>query len=153
MQLISSAFQHNGKIPKKYTCDGDDMSLPMSFKNVPSRAKSLVLIMDDPDIPDFVKKKFSVDMWDHWIVFNIPPSTQEILEGKNPQGVLGKNTAGKNAYGGPCPPDREHRYFFQLYALDTTLSLPEGSTKQEVQHAMAGHIIADATLSGMYQRQ
>ncbi len=153
MRIASSAFQHNGAIPKKYTCDGSDISPPLSFNSIPILTKSLVLIMDDPDIPDVVQQKFNIAVWDHWIVFNIPPSTHEIFEGKNPQGVLGKNTAKKNDYGGPCPPDREHRYFFKLYALDTTLSLPEGSTKQEVKRAMEGHILADAVLIGRYKRQ
>lgn len=153
MKLTSTAFQHQGKISREYTCDGGDIIPPLQFADVPKNAKSLVLIMDDPDIPDVVKKKFSIQVWDHWIVFNIPSETRAIQEGKTPQGVLGKNTGGKNAYAGPCPPDREHRYFFKLYALDTTLSLPAGSTKTEVEAAMRGHILEQATLIGKYNRQ
>ncbi|MEK6809759.1 MAG: YbhB/YbcL family Raf kinase inhibitor-like protein [Nanoarchaeota archaeon] len=152
MKLISNAFENNTLIPLKYTCDGDNINLPLSFSDVPAKTVSLVLIMDDPDIPDFVKQRFGIKVWDHWIVFNIPPETREVVEGKNPPGDLGKNTGGKNAYGGPCPPDREHRYFFKLYALDTELNLPEGSSKAEVEGAMKGHILAEAKLMGRYER-
>jgi len=153
MKLTSPALPLNGKIPRKYTCDGDNISPPLNIENVPTTAKSLVLIMDDPDIPDSVKKKFNIEVWVHWIVFNIPATITEIKEGQNPEGVLGKNTGGKKAYGGPCPPDREHRYFFKLYALDTKLNLPEGVTKRQVEEAMQGHILAQAELIGRYQRQ
>ncbi len=153
MKLTSPAFVEGGKIPSKYTCDGQNVNPPLVFSDVPAKAKSLVLIMDDPDIPDFVKQKFSIQVWDHWVVFNIPPETKEVAEGKDPQGRLGKNTGGKNAYGGPCPPDREHRYFFKLYALNTGLSLQEGSTKAEVEAAMKGHILARAELMGRYERE
>ena len=152
MKLTSSAFAEGEKIPSKYTCDGANLNPALSFSDVPAKAKSLVLIMDDPDIPDFVKQKFGIKVWDHWVVFNIFLGTKEIAEGKNPPGILGRNTGGKNAYGGPCPPDREHRYFFKLYALDTELSLPEGSSKAEVEKAMAGHILAEAKLMGRYER-
>lgn len=108
--------------------------------------------MDDPDIPAFVKQKFGISVWDHWVVFNIPPTTTSIGEGKNPPGVLGKNTGGENAYGGPCPPDREHRYFFKLYALDTMLGLSAGATKADVEQAMKGHVLAEARMVGLYQR-
>ena len=153
MNLTSSAFANSGTIPSKYTCDGQNVNPQLVFSDVPAKAKTLVLLMDDPDIPDFVKQKFTIQVWDHWIVFNIPPGTKEVAEGKNPQGVLGKNTGGKNAYGGPCPPDREHRYFFKLYALDTELDLPEGATKAEVEKAMKGHILARAELMGKYERK
>ena len=152
MKLTSSAFKDGGKIPSKYTCDGSNISPPLEISDVPKNAKSLVLIMDDPDIPSFVKEKFKIEMWDHWIVFNILPGTKEIPEGKNPKGVLGKNTGGKLAYGSPCPPDREHRYFFKLYALDSELNLPAGSTKTQIEQAMQGHILAQATLIGKYKR-
>src|SRR3989338_8517279 len=138
MKLTSPAFTEGGKIPSKYTCDGENSSPPLSISDVPTKAKSLVLLMDDPDIPETAKKSFNVSVWDHWVVFNVPPGTKAVSEGKNPPGVLGKNTGGKNSYGGPCPPDREHRYFFKLYALDTKLDLPEGVTKSEVEAAMEG---------------
>lgn len=153
MKLFSPAFEHNGKIPAKYTCDGENISPPFKIENVPANAQSLVLIMDDPDIPDFVSKKINKKTWDHWIVFNIPANTKEIIEGKNPQGVLGKNTGGKNQYMGPCPPDKKHRYFFKLYALDKMLSLPKGSTKEEVEEAMRGSILFQTNLVGLYERK
>lgn len=152
MKLTCSAFAHNGKIPSKYTCDGANINPPLTIEDVPAGAESLVLLMDDPDIPDFVKQKYGILVWDHWTIFNIPPTTTEIAEGQTPAGVQGKNTGGKNAYGGPCPPDREHRYFFKLYALDTTLNLPAGASKAEVEKAMEGHIVAEAELVGRYER-
>lgn len=152
MKLTSPAFQDNGKIPSKYTCDGQNISPPLVISDVPKNARALVLVMDDPDIPAFVKEKFNIQVWDHWIIFNIPPATTEIPEGKNPHGILGKNTGGKNAYGGPCPPDREHRYIFKLYAIDTLFNLREGATKAEVEAAMKGHILAEAKLIGRYER-
>jgi len=152
MNLTSPSFAPNGKIPAKYTCDGENINPPLTIENVPANAKSLVLIMDDPDIPEFVKKKYNIEVWDHWIVFNIPYTTTEIKEGKNPVGITGKNTGGKKTYGGPCPPDREHRYFFKLYALDTMLNLPEGVAKKQVEEAMERHILARAELVGRYER-
>jgi len=152
MKLTSPAFTDGGMIPSKYTCDGENSSPPLSIFDVPAKAKTLVLIMDDPDIPDFVKQKFNIQMWDHWVIWNISPTTKKITEGKNPIGKLGKNTSGKSIYGGPCPPDREHRYFFKLYALDTELDLPEGSSKAEVERSMEGHILAEAKLMGRYER-
>jgi len=145
MNLTSAAFASNELIPSKYTCDGQDISPPLAISDIPEGAKSLVLIMDDPDAP--------IGIWNHWIVFNIPILTLAIAEGQNPQGVLGKSSGGKNAYEGPCPPDKEHRYFFKLYALDKMLNLPEGSTKAEVEKAMEGHILEQAELMGRYERQ
>ena len=153
MKLISLTFSNNSFIPMKYTCDGTNSSPPLIIGDVPKTAKSLVLIMDDPDIPEVAKKNFNIEVWDHWVVFNIPPETTEIPEGKNPAGILGKNTRGNNTYGGPCPPDREHRYFFKLYALDTMLGLKEGATKREVENAMEGHIVEKTELVGRYARE
>lgn len=147
MKLESSAFKNGQKIPTKYTCDGEDLSPELNIKDVPKNAKSLVLVMDDPDA---IKPAGKV--WDHWIVFNIPQKTNKVNEGKEPDGTGGKNSWGKTGYGGPCPPDREHRYFFKLYALDAQLDLPEGSTKQEIEKAMQGHIIEKAELIGKYER-
>lgn len=150
---MSSAFEEGGKIPSKYTCDGDNLSMPLSWSEVPKEAESLVLIVDDPDIPDFVKKDRGIEVFDHWVIFNIPPEVTEISENSVPDGAsLGVNSAGQNKYTGPCPPDREHRYFFKLYALDTMLSLPKSSTKKEVEEAMVGHIIEQAGLIGKYER-
>ncbi len=152
LTLRSPVFEHYGKIPSKYTCDGENINPPLQIEGVPSSAQSLVLLMDDPDIPGFVKEKYHIEVWDHWVVFNIPPSVREIQEGKNPQGVLGKNTSGTLGYGGPCPPDREHRYFFRLYALDTLLKFPEGARLRDVEAAMKGHIITQTELIGLYER-
>lgn len=145
MKLTSTAFQPNGIIPTVYTCDGKGISPPLIFSDVPSNTQSLVLIMDDPDAP--------VGVWDHWVVFNIPPSVREVPEGKNPEGIVGNNTSGKNVYQPPCPPDREHRYVFKLYALDTTIQLVPGVTKKEVENAMQGHIIDSGELIGRYNRK
>jgi Raf kinase inhibitor-like YbhB/YbcL family protein len=149
MKLTSPSFQQGGKIPSKHTCDAQDISPELHISDVPARAKSLVLILDDPDVPVEVRKE---RMWDHWVVFNIPPSTRLIEENKQPPGTPGQNTSGALKYQGPCPPDREHRYFFKLYALDTLLNLPKGVTKNEVEEAMHGHILAHAELMARYER-
>ena len=150
MKLESSVFRHEGSIPLKYTCDGENISPPLKISDVPEGAMSLVLIMDDPDVPKDIRPD---GMWDHWLVWNIPPETTEILEGEEPKGVIGKNTGGRFGYGGPCPPDREHRYFFKLYALDTMLDLPaETTTKADLEAAMQGHILDQAELMGRYNR-
>jgi Raf kinase inhibitor-like YbhB/YbcL family protein len=151
--LKSSIFEHNSLIPAKYTCDVENINPQLTIEGVPEGAGSLVLIMDDPDIPDSVKQVRGIDVFDHWVVFNIPPETREIAEATEPKGVAGSNGAGAVGYRGPCPPDREHRYFFKLYALDTMLDLPDGSTKADVEKAMAGHIIAQTELMGRYDRQ
>jgi len=154
MQLTSSAFQHNESIPSQYTCDGDGTkNPPLSISDVPEEALSLVLIMDDPDVPKQIKED---GVFDHWILFNIPRETTEIPEGVS-VGILGVNGAGNNSYTGPCPPPQyepsEHRYFFKLYALDTNLELKEGAAKQEVLNSMQNHIIAETELVGKYKRQ
>lgn len=148
MQLHSTAFEHEQSIPATYTCDGSPpaggTSPPLEISDVPADTQSLVLVMDDPDAP--------AGVWDHWIVFNMPTETREIEAGREPRGVHGRGTSGNLKYHGPCPPDREHRYFFHVYALDTELHLPEGATKQEVEAAMAGHILDQAELIGRYER-
>ncbi len=148
MNLTSTAFANSGTIPPKYTCDGANVNPPLTISNAPEGTKSLVLIMDDPDAVEPAGK-----VWDHWIVWNIPPITREIPEGQEPKGVHGKGTGNNLQYKGPCPPDRVHRYFFKLYALNTGLQLPEGSTKTEVEKAMKGHILARAELMGRYERE
>ena len=145
MKLTSTAFIHNGQIPSEFTCDGADLSPPLSISDVPANAKSFVLIMDDPDAP--------VGTWDHWIVFNIPSSAKEIPKGTEPNGADGRNSWGRSGYGGPCPPSGTHRYFFKLYALDTMLNLPEGSAKKDIEKAMQGHIVAKTELMGTYKRE
>lgn len=147
MKLHSSDFSHEGVIPKKFTCDGEDVSPELSWTGVPEEAKSLALICDDPDAP--------MGTWDHWIVFNISPETTDFSEGMKqfPKGTrFGQNSWKRNDYGGPCPPDREHRYFFKLYALDTLLDLPDGSTKKEIMQVMEGHILKHAELMAHYNR-
>ena len=148
MKLTSSAFEHNGIIPFLYTCDGQDMNPPLLILDVPEKAKSLVLIMDDPDA---VKPAGKV--WDHWIIWNIPPDTKEIKAGKQPRGIYGKGTSNSLLYKGPCPPDAQHRYYFKLYALDRELDLPQGSMKIDVEKAMDGQIIEQTELIGLYTRK
>ena len=152
LSITSPAFFHQGKIPSKYTCDGENISPPLQINGVPAGTKSLVLIMDDPDIPVFVKEKFNIQVWDHWVVWNIPPNTKDIPEKTGPEGTKGKNTGGSIGYGGPCPPDREQRYFFKLYALDTKLDLAAGAAKKEIEEVMEGHIIEKTELIGLYKR-
>lgn len=145
--LTSNAFTANGFIPAKFTCDGNDLSPALQWTAPPAGTKSLALIMDDPDAP--------VGNWDHWILFNLPAETLGMTEGVKtlPTGTLeGKNSWGRTGYGGPCPPDREHRYFFKLYALDSKLALKSGSTKKEIESAMKGHIVAQTQLIGRYDR-
>lgn len=153
MKIKSGAFENDGEIPSRFTCDGEGINPALVFENIPKEAKSLALLMDDPDIPEFAKKSYSIEVWDHWVVFNMPPGTKNINENSIPNGAVGKNTSGKNKYGPPCPPDREHRYFFKLYALDTTLALDENSTKKDVLDAMQGHILGEAELVGRYKRK
>lgn len=148
MKLSSPVFQHNGNIPSKYTCYGEDISPPLRISGVPDGAVSLVLIMDDPDAQPVAGKT-----WDHWIVFNIPPTMTEIAEGQEPPGVHGKGTGGNLEYHGPCPPNKPpHGYIFKLYALDRTLDLREGATKAEVEATMKEHILQQTQLIGMFQK-
>lgn len=149
LAITSPAFEINGVIPKFFTCDGNNISPELVFSNVPKGAQSLALTMEDPDVPKSIRAD---GMWNHWIVWNIEPSTIRIGEGGVPPGTVGTNTGGKVAYGGPCPPDREHRYIFTLYALDTLLSLPQGATKDEFLKASVGHVVEQAQLVGRYNR-
>lgn len=150
MKLSSPAFENGGTIPARYTCDGRNICPPLTISGVPADAKSLVLIMDDPDVPKTIRAD---GMWDHWIVFDMPAQIREIKEGIEPEGTHGMGTGGNMDYFGPCPPDREHRYFFKLYALDTRLDLPQQSTKQQVENAMSGHVLEKSELMGRYQRR
>lgn len=145
MKITSSAFAEGASIPSKYTCDGSDTIPPLLFEGIPERAVSLALVMDHPDAP--------MGTWDHWVMWNIPRDTAEVREGTAPRGEMGKNSWKKNAWGGPCPPDREHRYSFRLYALDTTLDLPSSTTKAQLEKAMQGHIVEQAQLMGRYDRK
>lgn len=146
MQLTSSAFTHNSRIPAKYTCDGANLNPPLAISGVPEGAKSLVLIVDDPDAPrgDFV----------HWTIWNISPETRQIAENSVPSGsVQGLTDFGKPGYGGPCPPFGEHRYQFKLYALDAGLDLSPSAKKRDVERAMKGHILSQTILIGLYSRR
>ncbi len=151
LELESPAFGEGDTIPVRYTCDGADRSPPLLWSNVPSGAKTLVLICDDPDAP--------AGTWDHWVLFNLPVDTKELPEGlfnreKLPNGAIqGLNSWGKVGYNGPCPPvGTSHRYFFKLYALSTTLDLTSTATKKNVETAMKGHILAEAQLTGRFSR-
>jgi Raf kinase inhibitor-like YbhB/YbcL family protein len=150
MKITSNAFPHDGAIPPEFTCDGANKIPPLTFEAVPAEAKSLVLVVEDPDVP---KGMVPGDVFDHFVVFNIPPKTEGMKEVDTVlPGTYGENSAGQSAYTGPCPPDREHRYFFKLFALDTQLALKKGSKKKEVLEAMEGHVIAKAELVGRYNR-
>ena len=146
MKLSSPDFSDGGNIPERFTCQGKDVSPTLTIGGVPKEAKSLVLIVDDPDAP--------AGNFTHWLMWNILPTLTEIVGNKPPShAVQGVNDFGKNNYRGPCPPPGIHRYFFKLYALDTTLALPPTSKRKVVDAAIKGHIIADATLMGMYSRK
>lgn len=152
LSITSTAFAENASIPRTYTCDGRRVNPPLSISGVPAAAKSLALIMDDPDIPESVKERLGADAFDHWVVFDIPPDTKEIPENSVP-GIEGAASNGTAAYASPCPPDREHRYFFRLYALDGMLPLGKGASRADVEKAMEGHVLGTAQLIGRYDRQ
>lgn len=153
LSITSPVFDNGGEIPSRYTCDGEQVSIPLSFGGVPEGTQSLALIVDDPDVPKQVKPD---GMFVHWVLFNIPPMATGIPEGGS-VGITAKNGAGQNFYAGPCPPKQyepsEHRYFFKLYALDTLLQLTENTTKEDLLTAMQGHIIEEAQLLGRYQKK
>lgn len=153
MQISSPAFKNQGIIPSKYSCDGENISPELVFIEIPKSSQSLALIMDDPDIPDFVKKERGIEVFDHWIVFNLSPDLQGIKEGQTAPAITGLNSRGTNEYIGPCPPDKEHRYFFKLYALDTNLQLGKNTTKSQLELAMRDHILEQAQLIARYKRQ
>ncbi|QHN08716.1 YbhB/YbcL family Raf kinase inhibitor-like protein [Methanothermobacter sp. THM-2] len=151
MNLKTRAFNDGGRIPSRYTCDGENISPPLEWDGVPGEARSLALICDDPDAPSKV--------WTHWVIFNIPPTSGGLDEnvpgmGRLPDGsVQGYNDSGTIGYRGPCPPSGVHRYFFRLYALDTMLDLEPGAGKEDVLEAMEGHVLAEARIVGLYRRE
>jgi Raf kinase inhibitor-like YbhB/YbcL family protein len=149
MKIISSAFENETLMDVRFTCNGENVNPSLEFVGVPEEAVSLVLIMDDPDAPAQVRED---RLWVHWVKFNIPATTRVVEENSEPEGAPGVNTSKTLDYRGPCPPDRQHRYFFKLYALDTMLYLPEGSTKKEVEQAMEGRVIEQAELIGLYEQ-
>jgi len=153
MKIESPAFAPDGAIPAQFTCEGADMSPPLVWSGVPEGAKSLALIVDDPDAPDPAAPKMT---YVHWVLYNIPPSAKGLPEGVStlPQGTkAGLNDGNHTSYGGPCPPIGRHRYFFKLYGLDTVLDLPDKATKPELEKAMQGHILEQATLMGTYEKK
>lgn len=146
MKILSPAFAGNHEIPIEYTCDGDNINPPLVTEDVPREAKSLVLIVDDPDVAEGV--------FTHWVVWNINSKIEEIGEGEVPEGgVEGINNAGERGYMGPCPPYGTHHYIFHLYALDSLLSLPGSTGRDEVEDQMSGHVIAEAQLTGLYSHK
>lgn len=149
MKLTSPVFEDYKPIPSKYTCEGLNFNPELHFEDVPKEAISLVLIIEDPDVPKFIRADC---MWNHWVVFNIPAHTRIIKENSIPQGTIGSSTSGKIGYEGPCPPDKKHRYFFKLYALNAKLALEEGSSKDQVLEAMQNHVIDSAELIGTYEK-
>src|SRR5438552_16166311 len=144
MKITSSAFQQGANIPSKFSCDGANTSPPLQISDVPSEAKSLVLIVDDPDAPS--------GLFTHWVVWNISSQTTTIAEGSTPKGVQGTNDCGKSGYGGPCPPSGTHRYYFKILALDRGLDLSAGSKRAQLDSAMKGDVIAQGELMGHYSR-
>jgi len=145
MKITSSAFQEGANIPSKFTCDGSDANPALRFEQIPAEAKSLVLIVDDPDAPS--------GLFTHWLAWNIDPKITEFAENSAPSNaVQGRNDFGKSGYGGPCPPSGTHRYFFKIFALDQMLDLKAGAKRAEVEAAMRGHVIGQGELMGRYSR-
>lgn len=142
MKLTSPQFKNKERIPKKYTCEGEDISPPLKIEDIPEQTKSLALILDDPDAPS--------GTWTHWVVYNITPKN-EIKENEVP-GKQGVNDFGKKNYGGPCPPSGTHRYFFRLYALDKEIEDKKESNRNEIEKEINDHIIAKTELIGLYEK-
>lgn len=154
LTLTSPAFEHNGSIPRLYTCQGEDTSPALAWSGAPPGTKSFVLIVDDPDAPDPKAPKI---VWVHWVVYNLPADTTGLAEGAGakppPAGAENAwNDFKRTTYGGPCPPIGRHRYFFRLYALDTLLGALTKPAKPSVEAAMKGHVLAEAVLMGTYEK-
>lgn len=155
LTLTSTAFEHGGAIPSRHTCEGNDVSPPLAWSGVPSGARSLVLIVDDPDAPDPAAPRMT---WVHWLLYNLPPHSGNLAEGIASHDLPAETHEGINdwkhtGYGGPCPPIGRHRYFHKLYALDATLPDLGKPDKATLQKAMQGHILAEAELLGTYQKR
>jgi Raf kinase inhibitor-like YbhB/YbcL family protein len=155
LALSSPSFAPGGEIPALFTCEGSDLSPALDWTGVPEAAKSLVLIVDDPDAPDPLAPKMT---WVHWVLYNLPPSTRQLPEAIEPKALPAGTREGTNdwkrtGYGGPCPPIGRHRYFHKLYALDTVLPELKRPDKAALEKAMAGHILAEAQLIGTYQKR
>lgn len=154
LTITSSAFTDGGEIPARHTCQGDDISPPLAWSGVPGAARSLVLIVDDPDAPDPKAPRMT---WVHWVLYNLPPQATGLPEGVAPDELPGGTGQGINSwnrtgYGGPCPPIGRHRYFHKLYALDTVLDLSGKPAGKTVEAALRGHVIGQAELVGTYQK-
>ena len=146
MKISSTAFENNSFIPSKYTCEGQEISPPLEFSDIPGNTKSLVLIMDDPDAP--------MKTWVHWTIWNIDAKTTQILQNSCPKGAVeGITSFGRTGYGGPCPPSGTHRYFFKLFALDKMLDLSPNSHARDIESTIEGHIIRKAELIGLYKKK
>jgi Raf kinase inhibitor-like YbhB/YbcL family protein len=156
MNLSSTAFSHFTDIPSQYTCEGGEQSPPLTWSEIPTGVKSLVLIVDDPDAPDPSAPKMT---WVHWVLYNIPPNSTGIDAGnlgvpELPAGTLnGLNSWNKTEYGGPCPPIGRHRYFHKLYALDVVLPMLQPATKAALEKAIQGHVMAKCELVGYYEKR
>jgi Raf kinase inhibitor-like YbhB/YbcL family protein len=155
LSITSPAFSHEGTIPKQCTCDGQDASPELRWAGVPAGTRSLALVVDDPDAPDPAAPRM---VWVHWVLYNLPADSTRLPAAVKPAGLPAGTREGLNdwtrtGYGGPCPPVGRHRYFFKLYALDTTLADLKQPTKAQLLKAMEGHIIEQATLIGTYQRR
>ena len=150
-ELTSPGFAHEESIPSKYTCDGEDVSLPLQWGDPPQGTRGFALIMDDPDAP--------AGTWVHWVLYGLPADARALPEGVAPDAELtgggrhGENSWGRLGYGGPCPPSGTHRYFFKLYALDAALDMDSGVSKEQLLQATEGHILAQAELMGTYSRK
>jgi hypothetical protein len=152
MNAYSNAFKAGGAIPSRYTCDGDDVSPPLAWSGVPAEAKSLVLVVEDPDAPDPEAPRMT---WIHWVLYNLPPDCSGLPEAVQalPAGTReGVNDWHRKGYGGPCPPIGKHRYFHRLYALDALLPDLHGPTRAKLEAAMRRHVIAEAELVGTYRK-
>lgn len=153
MELTSPAFGPYGEIPRRHTCEGEDLAPPLQWHGVPAAAQSLALIVDDPDAPDPAAPQRT---WVHWVLYELPPTASGLPEGGRPlpPGTCeGRNDWQRTGWGGPCPPIGRHRYFFKLYALDIRLHDLVHADKNALEHAMHGHVLAQVTLIGTYQRQ
>jgi hypothetical protein len=150
IEVTSTAFEEGGMIPRKHTCDGEDISPALAWTGIPEGTKSIALICDDPDAP--------MGTWVHWVLFNLPPDTRGLPENVPSDSTLkrggqhGRNDFRKTGYGGPCPPGGTHRYYFKVYALETMVGLTPGATKKDLEKAMEGHILAEGQLMGKYTR-
>ena len=142
LAVTSEAFKNKNTIPRKYTCEGEDINPPLNIGGIPEGSKSLALIVEDPDAPS--------GTWLHWIVWNIPV-TRHIHENEIP-GTQGSNDFGRNTYGGPCPPSGTHRYFFKVYALDDFLDFSEGAQRNDIEDAMRDHVLAFGEIEGKYRK-